>query len=86
MVEREPSGLDCRSDLGRKSRCEPFEAAIGSKMEAGLSAQRIYQDLVEENGFLGSYQSVKRFVRRLKERQPDAGVAHRMPARRRDAG
>jgi hypothetical protein len=38
-------------------------------MEAGLSAQRIYQDLVEENGFLGSYQSVKRFVRRLKQRQ-----------------
>jgi hypothetical protein len=30
-----------------------------------LSAQRIYQDLVEkmENGFAGSYQSVKRFVR-----------------------
>ena len=40
------------------------------KMEAGLSAQRIYQDLVEENGFLGSYQSVKRFVRWLKQRQP----------------
>ena len=39
-------------------------------MEAGLSAQRIYQDLVEEKGFLGSYQSVKRFVRRLKQRQP----------------
>ena len=39
---------------GRKSQCEPFEAAIDSKMKAGLSAQRIYQDLVEENGFLGS--------------------------------
>ncbi len=37
--------------LGRKSRCEPFETAIGSKMEVGLSAQRIYQDLVEENSF-----------------------------------
>ena len=56
--------------LGRRSRCEPFEAAIGSKMEAGLSAQRIYQDLIEEQGFLGSYQSVKRFVRRLRQRQP----------------
>ena len=41
--------------LGRKSRCEPFEAAIGSKMESGLSAQRIYQDLVEEKGFGDSY-------------------------------
>ena len=78
-------GLDCRT-FGPQERCEPFEAAIGSKMEAGLSAQRIYQDLVEENGFLGSYQSVKRFVRRLKEEAARAGVAHRMPARRRDAG
>ena len=40
-------------------------------MKAGLSAQRIYQDLVEESGFTGSYQSVKRFVRRLKARQPE---------------
>ena len=56
---------------GRRSRCEPFEAAIDAKMKAGLSAQRIYQDLVGENGFRGSYQSVKRFVRRLKARQPE---------------
>jgi len=62
-------GISSCGHLGRESRCEPFEAAIDSKMEAGLSAQRIYQDLVEENGFLGSYQSVKRFVRRLKQRQ-----------------
>ena len=39
-------------------------------MEAGLSAQRIYQDLVEEKGFAGSYQSICRFVRQLKARQP----------------
>jgi transposase len=56
---------------GRKSRCEPFEAAIDAKMKAGLSAQRIYQDLIEEKAFLGSYQSVKRFVRRLKAGQPE---------------
>ena len=62
------SGLPER--LGRKSTCEPHEATIDLKMEAGLSAQRIYQDLVEKNGFLGSYQSVKRFVRQHKQRQP----------------
>ena len=56
--------------LGRKSSCVCFEAAIDWKMETGLSAQRIYQDLVEEKGFGGSYQSVCRFVRRLKQRQP----------------
>ena len=70
VVGREPT-VSVADHLGRKSRCEPFEAAIDLKMKAGLSAQRIYQDLVEEKGFLGSYQSVKRFVRRLRQRQPE---------------
>jgi transposase len=35
------------------------------KLRDGLSAQRVYQDLVEENGFTGSYESVKRYARRL---------------------
>jgi transposase len=56
--------------LGRKSQCEPFGATVCAKLEAGLSAQRIYQDLVEESGFSGSYQSVKRFAAKLKESQP----------------
>ena len=30
-----------------------------------MSAQRIYQDLVEQNGFSHSYQSVQRFVSKL---------------------
>jgi transposase len=42
-----------------------------AKVEVGLSAQRIYQDLVEENGFTDSYESVKRFVRKLREAQPE---------------
>jgi transposase len=70
VVGRE-SVVSVADHLGRKSRCSPFEAAIDLKMQAGLSAQRIYQDLVEENGFSGSYQSVKRFVRRLRARQPE---------------
>jgi len=55
---------------GRKSQCDAFEETISEKVTGGLSAQRIYQDLAEENGFTGSYQSVKRFVARLKEKQP----------------
>jgi hypothetical protein len=35
---------------------------IMAKVEVGSSAQRVYQDLVEENGFSDSYESVKRFV------------------------
>jgi transposase len=44
---------------------------IVAKAEAGLSAQRICQDLVAENGFTDSYQSVKRFVRKLRAAQPE---------------
>ena len=35
---------------------------------AGLSAQRLYQDLVAEHGFTGAYDAVKRYVRRLAEK------------------
>src|SRR6478672_9998091 len=52
--------------VGRKSQCEPLAEVIRAKVEVGLSAQRIYQDLVEENGFTDSYQSLKRFVRKLR--------------------
>jgi transposase len=53
------------SVAGRKSLCEVLEKEITTAIEAGLTAQRIYQDLVSEHQFHGSYQSVKRFVRRL---------------------
>jgi len=43
---------------------------ISAKVEVGLSARRIYQDLVEQNGFSDSYQSVQRFVHKLKVAQP----------------
>ena len=44
---------------------------ILAKVEVGLSAQRIYQDLVEESGFSDSYESVKRFVRKLRAKRPE---------------
>ena len=50
---------------GRKSLCDPWRLQIEEALAAGLSAQRIYQDLVREHQFAGSYQAVKRFVRRL---------------------
>ncbi len=43
---------------------------IEAKVERGLSAQRIYQDLKIEVLFSGSYESVKRFVRRLRKADP----------------
>ena len=50
---------------GQISRCEPFRTVIEDKLGMGLSAQRIYQDLITEYGYTGSYYSVRRFVRRL---------------------
>jgi hypothetical protein len=43
---------------------------ILQKLEQGLSAQRIWQEVVEEHGFGGRYASVKRFVRRLGKVSP----------------
>ncbi|RPJ37208.1 MAG: IS21 family transposase, partial [Planctomycetaceae bacterium] len=63
------------SKPGRVSHCGPFEDCIKAGLEAGLSAQRIYQDLVSEHKFAGSYDSVKRFVRQL-------AAAHPLPFRR----
>lgn len=51
---------------GRKSQCEPYHDTILKWVEQdGLSAQRIYQDLIAYHDFQGSYDSVKRYVRKL---------------------
>jgi transposase len=62
-AEAKPANLPPGS-TGPPSQCEPFREAILAKLEIGLSAKRIHQDLIED-GFTGSYDSVKRFVRRL---------------------
>jgi len=72
----EPTGSECvgsadPAEAGRPSLCTAHRQRIESKVEAGLSAQRIYQDLLSEVGFSGSYQSVKRFVRQLRQEQPE---------------
>lgn len=55
---------------GPPSQCEAVHDVIVAGMERGLSAQRIWQDLRSEHGFAGSYDSVKRFCRRLRHRTP----------------
>jgi hypothetical protein len=54
-----------RSKAGRTSQCAPLSAVIEQALLAGLSAQRIYQDLVTDHQFTGGYDAVKRFVRSL---------------------
>ena len=55
---------------GPKSDCEPFRATISQKLDAGLSAKRIFQDLKTEHGFTGSYYSVRRFTAKLQVVSP----------------
>jgi transposase len=56
--------------VGRRSRCEPWRAVIIASLEQGLTAQRIWQDLKSEHGFVDGYQTVQRFVRHLKAATP----------------
>ena len=65
--------------VGRPSDCEAHRLLIVAWLEQGLSAQRIYQDLVAEHGFRGSYYSVRRFVRHFEGRSE-------LPVRRLECG
>jgi transposase len=52
------------------SFCEPFREAIELGLSRERNAMAIWQDLVSESGFSGGYQTVKRFVRKLRGNQP----------------
>ena len=56
---------------GSRSLCGGFQEVIATMLELGLSAQRIYQDLVADHGFGGSYPSVSRYVAKLKASEPE---------------
>jgi transposase len=65
-----PATTRALSPRGRPGQCEPFRELILAKLDRQLTAQRIWQDLVAEHGFAGSYDSVKRYVRRLGAKTP----------------
>jgi hypothetical protein len=48
------------------SACQPHVDFIELSLSKGRNAKAIYQDLVDDHGFAGRYQSVKRFVRQLR--------------------
>lgn len=62
-----------------RAHAAAYRTAITEKLDAGLSLQRIWQDLVEEFGYAASYESVKRFVRTLTVRRRAVGVFHCAP-------
>lgn len=59
-------GSDAAAPPRTFSDCRPHHAAILAKLDQGLSAQRIYQDLAGDHGEEApSYYSVRRYVRNL---------------------
>ena len=54
-----------------RSACEPHREWIEEQLGQGRNAMAIYQDLVERWGFTHRYNSVKRFVRGLKVKDPE---------------
>jgi len=65
-----PPGLEQMPKHAR-SACEPHREWIEAQLELGRNAMAIYQDLVEGFGFSHRYNSVKRFVRGLKKKDPE---------------
>jgi transposase len=57
--------------LSVTSLCEPHRAFIEAQLRLGRNAVAIYQELVDEHGFAGRYNSVKRFVARLRVHAPE---------------
>jgi transposase len=53
-----------------RSACEPHRQWIEEQVRLGRNAMAIYQDLVERFNFNHKYNSVKRFVRKLKQKAP----------------
>src|SRR5258708_21136390 len=47
------------------SACEPYRELIEQGLRRARNGKAIWQDLVSDHGFSGSYQTVKRFVRKL---------------------
>ena len=53
------------------SACEVHRPWIEAQLSLGRNATSLYQDLVEQHGFVAKYNSVKRFVATLRARAPE---------------
>ena len=65
----DPATREAERQPGRSptsSACEPYREVIELGLSRGRNAMAIWQDLVDDHGFTGRYNSVKRFVRKLR--------------------
>jgi len=72
-------GVSAPRELPRRSTAAPYHDSILEKLGQGLTLQRIWQDLVEEYGYGGSYESIKRYARKLDRPRRAVGVYHSEP-------
>jgi transposase len=66
-----PSGALPALPAQARSACEPHREWIEAQVRLGRNAVAIYQDLVDQYGFAHRYNSVKRFCRALRQREPE---------------
>lgn len=65
------SSKDGKIPFHARSSCEPHRTWIEQQVRLGRNAVSIYQDLVEQFSFTHQYNSVKRFVRGLRRKDPE---------------
>jgi transposase len=65
----ENQGSPADASPSSASTCEPYHELIEQGLSRGRNAKAIWQDLVSDHGFAGSYQTVKRFVRKIRGSQ-----------------
>ena len=63
------------------STSEPYRELIERALSLGRNAMSVWQELVDQHGFTGSYESVKRYARKLRDAQsPEAcGIIETAP-------
>lgn len=64
-------GKESKIPFHARSACEPHRPWIEQQVRLGRNAMAIYQDLVEQFSFTHRYNSVKRFVRGLRRKDPE---------------
>src|SRR5216684_8571103 len=62
-------GLRSANQDPSASTCEPYREAVELGLSRGRNAMAIWQDLVSDYGFSSGYQTVKRFIRKLRGSQ-----------------
>ncbi len=78
-ADSNPANVFLRAHVPPRSAAAAYHEVIVEKLKATLTAQRIFQDLVSCYGYGHSYESVKRYIRKLPKPKRAVGVFHTLP-------